>query len=458
MTNNELDKILKQGESYTIEFKRNANKEIKNEICSFLNSSGGKVLIGIDDNNTVCGVEVNNNMRSNLQTSIEAIIPRPQVEIEEINYEGKQIIVINCISDDRKPYMVSGSIYIRVGANSQKLISPDEVRDFFQEENKIFFEKAVNKSFKYPSDFDIEKFDGFLTKTGISKPTPQKQVLENLNLISEKGELINAGILFFAKKVEMFFEYASIRCLLFKGTNKSLILDDKLISGSLIEQYEKAMQFLKSKIELRYIIKTDGPRIEKYEIPEVVFKEAVINALVHRDYYETGGKIHIEIYDDRIEITNPGGLVKTIKEKEFGKRSVSRNPLIFNLFQRLNMVEQVGSGISRMYDEMKAEDLPAPQFSLKGFFAVTLYRPANFDKWIANWKDKLTKNQLEILIRINKNNNITQSELSDIIGISKTTVYYNINKLKELSLLERVGSDKSGYWTIYYKNDNQIDM
>lgn len=453
MTNNKLEKILKNGESYTVEFKRNISKDLKNEICSFINSSGGKIIIGINDDNTVCRVKIDNKIRSQLQTSISAIQPRPILNINEYNYNCKIIMLIDCIADDKKPYICSGAIYIRIGANSQKLLTPNEIREFFQQENKIFFEKAINKSFSYPSDFDSKKFNEFLVNIDISQKLSQKQILENLKLFSKNDEFINAGVLFFAKNVQKHHEHASIRCLLFKGTNKTLIFDDKLIIGNLTEQYEGALEFLKSKLELRYIIETAGPRVEKYEIPEVAFKEAIINALVHRDYYEIGGKIHIEIYDNRVEITNPGGLVNTIKEKEFGKRSVSRNPIIFGFFQRLDLVEQVGSGITRMRDNMKAENLPAPHFSLRGIFVVTLYRPADFNKWLQNWANKLSGNQIKILTGINKNNNVTQSELSNLIGVGKTTIYYNINKLKQLEILERIGSDKTGYWTIFYKSE-----
>lgn len=447
-TEKELKQILQQGESYTVEFKRSLNKEIKNEICSFVNSSGGKLLVGVDDDGTVCGIMIDNKIRSQLQTSIEAINPRPNVTIDEIDYEGKRIMIINCLADDRKPYMVSGSIFIRVGANSQKLTTPDEVRDFFQETNKIHFDKAGNKNFSYPQDFDKKKFNRFIEEAGITKQLPEKQILKNLKLFSDKDEFLNAGVLMFAKNIQQHHEHASIRCLLFKGINKTLILDDKLVTGSIQEQYEGALQFLKSKLELRYIIETAGPRVEKYEIPEVVYKEAIINALVHRDYYEIGGKIHIEIYDNRLEITNPGGLVSTLKKNEFGKRSVTRNPVIFGLFQRLNLVEQVGSGITRMHDYMKAENLPAPEFSLKGIFVVTLYRPTDFNKWINNWANDLTNNQIKILHEIYKNVEITHIELSKKTGLGTSTITNNIRKLKELGLLVRIGSERKGYWSI----------
>ena len=451
MTNKELEKILTQGESYTIEFKRSISKDIKNEICSFVNSSGGQIFIGVDDDNTVCGIKTDNKIRSQLQTTISAISPRPNLKIDEYEYKGKNIIIIDCIADEKKPYVSSGLVYIRIGANSQKLTTADEIREFFQQANKIFFGTNSSDNFSYPQDFDTKKFNDFQKKVGISKQLPQKKILENLKLFSKKGEFINAGILFFAKNVQKHHEHASVRCLLFKGINKTLIFDDKLITGNLTEQYEGALEFLKSKLELRYIIETAGPRVEKYEIPETVFKEAIINALVHRDYYEIGGKIHVEIYDNRVEITNPGGLVNAIKENEFGRRSVSRNPKVFSFFQRLDLVEQVGSGIARMREKMKDENLPAPHFSIEGIFVVTLYRPIEFNKWIESWTDKISKNQIAILNAIHKNSEITFTKLSKEIKLGKTTINNNIQELKELELLQRVGSERKGYWSVSTK-------
>jgi predicted HTH transcriptional regulator len=128
-------------------------------------------------------------------------------------------------------------------------------------------------------------------------------------------------------------------------------------------------------LEVSYIIEGTGPRKEMWEIPLTVFKEAIINALSHRDYYEQGAVTMIEVYDDRVEISNPGGLLIGVK-KEFGKKSMTRNPLIFGLFTRMSLVEQVASGIPRMREEMLEAGLPEPVFSTNGgFFTVEFKRP-----------------------------------------------------------------------------------
>lgn len=452
MTEKEFEYILKQGEGYNIEFKRSLNKEISKEVCSFLNSSGGKIIIGVNDDNKVHGIKFTNGFRSEIYSYLQSIKPYPVIETEEYNYKGKDVLVLECKSGINKPYITGGMLYVRIGANAQKLTTPDEMRDFFQNQNKVFFEQSIERNFNFNNAFDNDKYHRFIKDIGAKGDIEKETVLENLQLINSKKELKNAGILFFAKNPEKYFPNASIRCILFKGNDKRFILDDKLMQGSLVEQYYAAIAYLNQKLELRYEIEKSGKlqRIEKLEIPEIVFREAVVNAIVHRDYFETGAKIHVEIYEDRVEITNPGGLIAGISEKDFGKRSISRNPLIFGLFQRLKLVEQIGSGIQRMRQAMKDENLPAPEFSTEKMFIATFYRPVDFEIWLKTLKNKLNKNQIEILKAIHRNPNVTYNNLCIILNLSKTTVFNNVKGLRELELLEHVGSDKSGYWSIKY--------
>jgi ATP-dependent DNA helicase RecG len=171
--------------------------------------------------------------------------------------------------------------------------------------------------------------------------------------------------LFFAKNVQSYIDHATIRCVLLKGTDKRYILDSKEITGNLVVQYGEALKYIISKLNLRYEIESQkgGPRKELLEIPETVFREALVNALCHRSYYDKGAVIMVEIYDDRVEISNPGGLISVITQQEFGTKSFSRNPLIFGLMQRIDLVEKVGSGIKRMRDTMKGANLRTPYLS-----------------------------------------------------------------------------------------------
>lgn len=149
----------------------------------------------------------------------------------------------------------------------------------------------------------------------------------------------------------------------------------KTFGGPLYHQYLNALSWIESKLEVEYIIKGTGPRQEIWEIPLDVFKESIMNAICHRDLYEEGGTIMVEVYDDRVEISNPRGLLPVVAA-EFGHKSMSRNPLIFGLFTRMHIVEKVGSGIPRMRRLMKEAGLPDPKFDTQGFFTVTFMKRA----------------------------------------------------------------------------------
>ena len=201
-------------------------------------------------------------------------------------------------------------------------------------------------------------------------------IFENLELFTDKGIAKNGAAMFFGKQPERKFPHAVTRCVLFKGTTKVYIIDDKTFGGPLYQQYLQAMVWLESKLQVAYKIEGAGPREEIWEIPLTVFKEAIINALSHRDYYEQGATITIEMFDDRVEVSNPGGLLPIVA-KDFGHKSMTRNPLIFGLFTRMHLVERVASGIPRMQEAMKEANLPEPEFHTDGMFTVVFKRAVN---------------------------------------------------------------------------------
>lgn len=306
------------------------------------------------------------------------------------------------------------------------------------------------QNFNYPSDFNTNYFDQFLKDAGITAKLTREQLIKNLRLVNDEDKFLNGATLFFAKDVQKFFDHAMIRCVLFKGTDKRFILDSKEIKGNLVEQFNETMKYLVSKLNLRYEIENQrgGARKEVLEIPETVFREAIINSLCHRDCYEKGAVTMVEIYDDRVTISNPGGLVSSISKNEFGTKSLSRNPLVFGLMQRINLVEKVGSGITRMNDAMKDVGLVEPLFSMDGFFTVTFYRPIDFDKWIESWAPSLNTSQVKILWSLHANPRMTKPVLSSEVCIGKTAIDNNLTQLKDLGIITRIGSDKAGHWQI----------
>ena len=449
----EIKSIIASGEGYNAEFKVSIPskiKEITEEVCAFANASGGVVLIGVDDTNTIKGITIDNAKRSAIQNSINEISPVLKCDFNIVEVDGKDIAVIEVPSGQNKPYVLSGAIYVRQGPNSQKLTTVEEMRDFFQQADKIYFDDAICKEANIEDDIAKENINTFRFEAGLVNVTSNEQLFTNLKLVTNDGQLKNGTVLFFGSNPEKFFEKAVIRCVAFDGIDKRYIVDDKVMTGTLYQQYQKSMIWLKSKLDVRYDIEGEGgkPRKELWEIPETAFKETIINSLAHRDYYDKGARITIEVFDDRVEISNPGGLVSAVPRSEFGKRSASRNPLIFGLFERMRLVEQIGSGITRIRDVMNDEGLTPPEFNIDGMFTVTLRRPFDFEKWVEKWVEKLTDNRVKILREVHNNHKVTKKELEQAVGISASAIDNNIDVLKDLGLLSREGSDKGGYWKI----------
>lgn len=262
----EIKALVNSGEGFNAEFKVNLPtnlKSITEEVCAFANASGGIVLIGVDDKNNIKGVTIDNSRRSAIQNSIGEISPPLQCNFYIVEVDGKNVGVIEVPSGQNKPYVLSGAIYVRQGPNSQKLTTVEEMRNFFQQAEKIYFDEASCKEIDIKKDIPKENIDTFRFEAGLVNNTSDEQVFSNLRLISNEGYLKNGAVLFFAKEPEHFFERAVIRCVAFDGLDKRYIIDDKIMTGTLFQQYLQSMIWLKSKLNVRYDIEGEGGKARK---------------------------------------------------------------------------------------------------------------------------------------------------------------------------------------------------
>jgi ATP-dependent DNA helicase RecG len=372
MTEKELQVILQEGEGYRIEFKEGLSG-LDKELVAFANASGGRVFLGIDDDRRIPGITIDNRLRSQIQDIANNCQPAIKVHFEEF----KDILIISVREGDDKPYKCSSGFFLRVGPNSQKL-NRDEIVAFIKAEGKVRFDELTCTKFDFKRHFDSKKLERFLRLAGITTSLDVGLMLENLGAAErQEGKLIvnNTGALFFSKNLDELYPHATVTCALYRGTEKVDILDRKDFNEDLLSSIDQAMIFLKRHLPVRYEITGAPRRKEVLEIPEGALREAVINAVAHRDYFERGANVMVEIYDDRVEITNPGGLVKGLKPEDFGKKSVLRNPNIASLLHRVDYIEKMGTGIGRMRDTLRRAKLPPPKFEFDTFFTVTMRRP-----------------------------------------------------------------------------------
>ena len=450
MDKKELSFILQQGEGLRIEFKEKFDKSLAKEIIAFANSEGGKIFLGVNDKGKVCGINISNKLKSQIQDLARNCDPEIKINIEK----HENVLIINVEEGKDKPYKCSSGFYLRQGANSQKL-SRNEILKLVTGLGKVKFDEQINKSFEFPKDFDKGKFLGFLKRSNISKATPLKEILINLSLVvDDKGfRLNNAGILLFAKEPERFFRQNFISCVLYKGNERVNIIDRKDFKKDLLTNYIDGINFLKQHLRVEYVIKDAGPREEILELPEKALREVLINAIIHRDYFEERFGIFVEIFDDRLEITNFGKLL--FDKSKLGKISFPRNPILFDMFHRVGLIEKVGSGINRIKDLIKKRGLRI-KFEVDDFFKVVFYRDLIRESLVKKvgeglverLVERLVESQKEIIRLISKDSYISKQELSKKIGISTTAIDKNISKLKQKGLLKRVGPAKGGYWKI----------
>jgi ATP-dependent DNA helicase RecG len=439
----EVESLIKTGEGYTIEFKQGINDSLSRAICAFANSSGGKIILGVNDYGKIIGFELNNHFKGIISSYAQNIDPKIKVNYEQV---GKLAIIYVPEGKD-KPYLANGACYIREGATSQKL-GRDEVYTFFQRENKLSFEKQTNLEFDL-NYFDNEKFYAFLKKAGVSINYEREALISNLNLFTNE-KINNVGILFFAKEPKRFLQNAIITCTLFLGRERVEILDSKELNKDFVSNYDDALSYLSSKLNTRYLIK--GIKRENVlEIPPEALRETIINAMTHRDYFSLG-KIQIDIFYDRVEISNPGKLL--FDKKLLGERSLARNPIIFDLVHRLNWVEKAGTGIKRIKDYCKKAGIKVRFETNNDYFTTIFYRKKqeleeNIKTNNSKATQETTQETTQEIIRIIKEKpSITRKELAKKIGLSEDGIKYNLNKLKKENKIKHVGSTKKGFWKV----------
>ena len=428
ITADDIKMMARRGESYNVDFKVTVPQKVRDitqEVCSFANAAGGYVLIGIDDNGSIKGVSLDNAKRSSIQNSIGEISPALHCELYPVDVDGKEVWVIDVPAGRLVPYFFGGSVFLREGPNSQKITNAEEIRELFQRAEKIYYDSIPQKKYDIFDHLDNNVIKIFRREAHISNNVDDKQLLVNLQAFTENEEVRRGAILFFDRHPEELFFHAVVRCTQFKGTDKLHIIDDKTFVGPLYAQYEQALSWIMDKMRLEYVIKGTGSRIEKWELPLEVFREALVNALAHRDYYEQGAFTTVDLFDDRIEISNPGGLLPLVA-KHFGRRSLSRNPYIFSLFMRMNLVEHVGSGIGRMKELMLNAGLPEPEYETEGMFTITLRRKASVVE-----NPGLSELEKQVMDFMSVEIKPSIDELCEKTGKKKSTIYNTLKSLRE---------------------------
>lgn len=443
MDEKELGLILQEGEGFAIEFKENISG-LDKDMVALANASGGRIFLGIDDNSNIKGIKITNRLKSCVQSIARNCDPSIEIRLEKF----EDVLIIEVKEGEDKPYRCKEGFYMRVGTNSQKM-SRDEIVDFVIESNKKTFDSLKNKKFNFKKDFDRKKLLEYIKLAKISTVLREDELLRSLGVFDGPG-MNNAGILFFSKDPQKFFPQSVYTAVVYRDVEGADIIQRKEITGSLFEIVEQVMEFVEFYVKVAYKFTGKPQRETVYEYPLEAIREAVINSVMHKYYPEPGHNNILAIYPNRIEIED-----YWIKPKNFilGETKFRRNPIITDLFFRIEFGEKVGSGIKRMRKICRNEKAPLPRINDQESYFYVTFKPSRAYLGLAERvtekvTEKVTENQKKILSQISKNKFITAKKLSLIVGISERKIKENISKLKKKGLLKRIGPDKGGYWEV----------
>ena len=445
MDKGELQLILKEGEGYKTEFKESLSN-IDRELVAFANSSGGKILLGVTDEGAVKGISATNELKSRIQDIANNCRPKVRITLEV----SHDVLIVTVLESEDKPCECSSGFYKRIGANSQKM-TRNEIIDFFKSEGKVRFDELLETRCIYPKDFDRGKLSAFLVLAGLSRSLKAETILHSLD-VTEKQEgklrFNNAGVLFFAKEPQRFISWSVFTVVLFKDKNGVDVIDRKELSGSLFEIVDSVMDFVRLYAKVAYRFTGKPQREEIYEYPFEAIREAVINSVMHKDYFERGHNNILKFFPDRIQLENIW-----MKPRHFilGKTIFRRNHLIADLFSRIHFGEKIGSGMQRMKDICKAGSAPYPKAEYTGtHFYITFRQSTEYLKMAG--KNEVVETAIEItpnerqkkfISALKGNAVLTRSDYEAITQASKRTALRDLRDLVMHGVIVGISTSKT---------------
>ena len=451
----EITKLIGETSEYDKKLKLEMKKPKSwcKSVSAFANTYGGSLIFGISDDNQIIGLENPDKDAEIISEMIKSRLdPIPEFKIRFQKEEDKVLLIVDILKGEETPYYYSGDgvleAYVRIGNESVKANSTELKRLVLHGRNTTF--DSQNSMYKV-EDYAFSKLrERYKKWTGQSF---NDKDLISFGLATKDGYLTNAGALIVDESP---IHYSRVFCTRWNGLTKSGgtmdALDDAEYSGSLISLIENGEGFIKRNAKMMWR-KTANSREELPEYVERSYHEALVNAIAHRDYLVNGSEVHIDIYDDRMEIYSPGGMPdgSVIQDRDpTTVPSTRRNPVIADVFNRLGYMERKGSGFAKILDnyafQINYTEEKKPYFRSDRYQFTVIMPNLNYNGTQDVTQD-VTQDDVYTLIleMIKRNNKISAKQLAEKLGISIRTVR---RKIKEMDNIEYIGHGYSGYWKI----------
>ena len=416
-------------ETTRIEFKREYNDRVNKVLLSFLNTEGGTLYIGIENDGTVYGVDYADGLMLKTMNSLrDSVLPDPSgyISIAPATRDGKTIIEVTVERGAMIPYcfkaygLVPQGVYVRMG-NESVSASREHIRQLIRENDSEKFIESLSLEQNLSFDYATKVFED----NGVQFGDTQRQ---SLGLVRTDGRYSNLALLLSDQ-----CPY-SIKAAIFQGTTKETFKDRKEFTGSAFKQIDEVLAYLNvyNKVASTF---EGAYRIDHPDYPEVVLREAVINAVIHRDYFIEGA-ILVSMFDNRLEIMSLGGILAGVtKEIMLAGVSVPRNEKLAAVFHRLKLIEAYGTGIPRIF-EAYAQNGAEPDIPItNSAFLISLPNLSVIAKSNKSMpKSKINKSERRVLDEF-VGRSFTKQNAADLLGLSVSGAYKLLARMAERELL-----------------------
>ncbi|MEI7650144.1 MAG: helix-turn-helix domain-containing protein [Methanomicrobiales archaeon] len=458
-----LTALIRKGESENVEFKEQWNDHGLETLASFVNTKGGSLLIGVRDNGTIIGWTGDDRAQQTIINQIVEILRvQPSVSVQQ---EKKKPVLVIEVKPGTTLATCRGRYFQRVGNTTREIPSEQLGRYFITKLGVQWDSIADNYTLEQIDPTAVKRFLE-LAKNRLPFARDDESVdslLQKLELIRD-GKITRGAILLFGKNPQASFTSAQIHMGRFRDA--ITIIDDKILKGNLFSQVDAAVQLFQQYMQVRYEFnekpaKTEPlsamQRTEIWDYPIKALREAVINALIHRDYFQTGAEIQIRVYDDHVVITNPGGLTggMTVDElRQEGHRSLPRNTLLAQVFYYGELLEKWGTGTSRMISLCQNHGIPEPEFSAHpDWFSVTFAKDYYTDERLLAMG--LSDRQVKAVHYAREQGAITNKGYRENSKVSTSLALRELNDLCTRGIFMKRG--KTGRNTEYILNKARSD-
>ncbi|MBR6972869.1 MAG: putative DNA binding domain-containing protein [Bacteroidales bacterium] len=453
-----LENLIAECSAYDFKLmlEENRPKSWLKSVSAFGNGLGGSILFGIDNDGVVKGLDDVQYVCKTISSKIRDYMdPLPEVEMIPHDMDGLRILQLKVNSGHYTPYYYVGDgqriAFVRVGDESLPATAEQMVRLVLKGSNKTFD--------SLHTDYKAEDCSFTILANTFKRRTNQewdKKYLLSFGLVTGTGILTNAGALF-ADDSPIW--QSRLYCTRWDGKEKGDAINDAEFTGNVLMLLREAMNFVKSNTKRGWEKLPDG-RKNKPEYAERAVLEAMVNHFIHRDYTVMGSEVHLDIYDNRLTVTSPGGMYNGMLIQNLDIADVSserRNPILANVMAQLDYMEKRGSGLTRICNETKALD--GYKEELKPLFKST---PTQFQTIIYATADtqnvgdhdgdmsetKLSERQLKILDLIKESPTITGKQMSETLSVSQRTIERDLSALQKKGILKHEGKDNDGLWII----------